>query len=695
MNEICLVGAGNIARIHADALRALGRKVACVVDPNETAAARLATSLGGVRTYKDVDAAIAAGGFSRAHVLVPPDLHEPVALPLLRAGMHVLLEKPLAVTSAGCARLTEAAAQGGAVLGVNQNFVHHPAFAALRKTIAAGRLGRPRFAACIYHAPLRQMAARQFGHWMFQAPGNILLEQAVHPLSQLVALAGPVEKVAAVAGPALEIAPGLLFVREITATLGCRDMAVQFRQMAGADFPTWTIEVTCDDGVAIADMLNNRFYARTRTGLLEAVDQTLSGLRTAGAVAAYAVGNLVSYARAQAKLGPRSDPFYQSMVGSLRAFHDAVDRGAAPELDAAFGAGLVATCERLAESLPATPALAAPAVRSGRAPDVVVLGGTGFIGTHLVRNLTGAGLAVGVMARSMRALPAVFAHPDVQLVRGDIGDAAAVADAIGDAPIVINLAHGGGGATYADIERAMVGGAETVARACMTRADRKLLHVGSIAALYLGDPAETITGATPPDPRGDERADYARAKAVADRRLLALHRDHGLNLVLLRPGVVVGEGTSPFHSGVGLFNNEQHCIGWNDGRNPLPFILVSDLAEALRLAAATPGLAGRSYNLVGGVRPSARDYIAALAAALRRPLRFHPQRPEFLWTEDMGKWLVKRASGRAVAQPSLRDFRSRGMPAKFDCSDAERDLGWAPVNARDEFDRQAIQVHAA
>ena len=108
----------------------------------------------------------------------------------LQAKKSVLLEKPFAVTDAECQLLLEASERYGAVLSVNQNFVFHPAFARLAG--AGAPVSRPpNFVQCIYNMPLRQMAARQFGHWMFQAPGNLLLEQAVHPLSQIATIASP------------------------------------------------------------------------------------------------------------------------------------------------------------------------------------------------------------------------------------------------------------------------------------------------------------------------------------------------------------------------------------------------------------------------------------------------------------------------------------------------------------------------
>ena len=694
MSRICIVGAGYISRVHLDAIRASGRhQVTAVVDPNLAAARSLAGE--GVATHASIADALAAGGFDRAHVLVPPDRHEEAATPLLAAGIPVLLEKPLAATGAAAERLALAAA---GKLGVNQNFVHHPAFARLRAMLEAGRVGPPRFVGCTYNVPLRQLNARQFGHWMFQEPGNILLEQAVHPLSQLVTLAGAIGPIAAIAGPAIEVSPGVPFVSTLNVSMQGATLPAQLRFAVGQEFPFWQIQVVCDDGVAVADILANRVFTYDRTRWLPAVDEALSGLRTAAGVAGHSVRGLLGYSLSTAKLRPRSDAFFVSMKASIDAFHDALDAGRAPALDARFGADLVALCERLRDAaFPARTAApaAAPAAADPAPVDVAVLGGTGFIGTHVVRRFLDAGQRVAVMARNVRNLPPVFTDPRVVLHRGDIRDADAVARAIAGAPVVVNLAHGGGGATFEAVRAAMVGGAETVARACLAAGTRRLLYVGSIASLYLGPQPAPITGATPPDPEETKRGDYARAKTLADRALLAMHASEKLPVVILRPGVVVGEGGAPFHSGVGLYNNDQHCIGWNAGRNPLPFVLAEDVADAVFRAAAAPGIEGRAYNLVGDVRMSARDYTEALGQALRRPLRYHPQLAQWLWLEDSGKWVVKRATGRDVAAPSVRDFLSRGMTASFDTSDAKRDLGWAPVADPARFVDRAIRVHAA
>jgi nucleoside-diphosphate-sugar epimerase len=312
--------------------------------------------------------------------------------------------------------------------------------------------------------------------------------------------------------------------------------------------------------------------------------------------------------------------------------------------------------------------------------DVAVLGGTGFIGTAVVSHLRAAGLNVSVMARNLTNLPSIFHEKNIVLHRGDTRNATDVARAIAGAQMVINLAHGGGGSSWDEIRDAMVGGAETVAQACLKAGTKRLVYVSSIAALYLGPQVRAVVGATPTDPTAARRADYARAKALSEERLRHVLGKGPVEYCILRPGLVIGRGSSPFHSGLGFFNNDQHCIGWNDGRNPLPFVLVDDVADAIVRAAKATQTGGKAFNLVGDFRPTAREYLTELAKAQRRPLKFHGKSPYGLYLNELAKWCIKRVAGRRVPVPSLRDILSRGLRATFDCSDAKADLGWNPVS---------------
>ncbi len=697
--RVCLVGAGVIANIHAEALAALkGLRAVAIVEPSLERARAFAEKWKIETIYHDLETALKEGDFDAVHILTPPDSHAALTRLCMKYNRHVLVEKPVAAQGVDAADLVgQEAALPGLVAGVNQNFIYHPAFARLREALAAGEAGPLRSVQVAYNVPLRQLAGRQFGSWMFHLPKNILLEQAVHPLSQVAALIGPIESVEATTSPGIFISPGVAFHSACDTLLKSASYTAHLQFAVGRSYPFWQVTAVCDDGVLVADILNNRFTMLGRGPLMEPVDMLGQGLSAARATAGHALSNAAAYVLSLAKLKGRSDPFFLSMKGSIDAFYAAVRSRAAgghlhPIASLSFASNLVATCEAMAAKAfiaplepPATP-VSARATQG----EVAVLGGTGFIGTATVARLVEAGYRVRAFARNTRNLPGIFAHPQVTLVRGDIRDPVSVAQAISGSEIVINLAHGGGGATWEEIRNAMVGGAKIVADACLAAGVSRLIHVGSIAGLYIGDARQKVTCDTPPDPKSGERADYARAKAEADRLLLSMHKEQGLPVCVLRPGVVVGHGTSPLHSGVGMFNNEQHCVGWNRGDNPLPLVLVDDVADAIVKAISAPSAIGRAYNLVGDVRFNARAYMAALARATGRPLRYHPSPVWQLHLEDWGKWAIKRVVGRSAAKPSMRDLRSRGLASQFDCSIAKRDLNWTPEKDPVAFIRRAF-----
>jgi len=697
--KVLLVGTGNIARTHAAVLKQLpGVQLDGVFDTSGAAAESFASEFGARCVFASLGDAAACDA-DAVHVLTPPDTHLAVALPFIAAGKTVLLEKPAGVSGAECDALRQAARLSGAIIGVNQNMVFNPAYLKLREAVASGRLGRPRHMSYIYEAPLRQLSARQFGHWMFREPVNILLEQAVHPLSQIVDLAGRVTELSTLAEDAVEISPGAGLHNACQVSMLCEKMPVHLRFHVGAGFTVCRMTVVCDDGVAIADMFANQFHTLERTAYMEPLDGWLSARKTGAAVANAGFAGLRDYALAMLKFRPRSDAFFLGMQGSLNAFYADLAAAKPPRIDLEFGAHLVDVCERIAAAFKPLPARAAQATgapaSAPQGPLVAVLGGTGFIGSFTVAALLARNYRVRVMARGAVNLQPVYYQAGVEICRGDVKRRADIEQAVAGAQFVINLAHGGGGANYAAIRAAMVDTARLIAEVCHAAGVKRLVHVGSIAGLYLGQSGAVITGATPTDPLPHTRNDYARAKALADEAVMEFHRSAGLPVVLLRPGVVMGSGTSPFHGGLGFFNNDQYCVGWNDGNNPLPWVLADDCAEAIVAAMTAPAAVGKAYNLVGDVRPSAREFIAAVGVATGRPLRFVPSSPTGLWLTEMGKWLIKRVAGQKVVRPYRRDLLSRGLPAIFDCTDAKRDLQWKPETDPAEFHRRGIAVHGS
>lgn len=128
-----LVGAGSMGRNHARVLRGLDDvELVAVADPAGEGAHDVVVD--------DVDQLIELG-IDYAVVACPTRHHESVGLKMAEAGVHALIEKPLAATAEGAARLAAAFADRGLVAGVGHIERYNPALQGLRERLEAGELG--------------------------------------------------------------------------------------------------------------------------------------------------------------------------------------------------------------------------------------------------------------------------------------------------------------------------------------------------------------------------------------------------------------------------------------------------------------------------------------------------------------------------------------------------------------------------
>ncbi|MBK9384039.1 MAG: NAD-dependent epimerase/dehydratase family protein [Planctomycetes bacterium] len=691
-----LVGAGFIADAHLRALRELRSEVevVAVVDVDAQRARRFAEAQKIARHYGSAEELLAAGEVDAVHVMVPPELHARAATPFLAAGVHVLLEKPLALSVAEAEGLLAAAQRGGARLAVNHNATFYPPFRRLLDDLAARRLGAVRHVQSIVNLPLRQLSAGDFAHWMFRHPKNILFEQGPHPLSQIVRLLGRALEVETLRSGKRELLPGLDFYTSWQLAIRCERGTAQLYFGPGGAMPTNRLVALGEDAIAECDFLADGYALREKThseffeGALQSASAAKQWKRAARAMR-------TGYMLSTLKLRPSCDPFAAGMRGSIASFHQALRAGHEPECSGASGRDVVSLCELATQDLPApTFRPTKPAELPPRAAEVLVLGASGFIGRHLVRRLRRAGHPLRVLVRKPGMLPEHLRDPEIRVLAGDLADPRALREAVAGVRCVVHLATGMGN-TWQEMQERMIAGAENVARACLENGKPRLLFASTIAVYDLTG-SSPVTEQTPLDPHPEKRSLYARAKIACEQLLQRLAAEQGLELAILRPGVVIGEGGMPNHSGVGLWLHDTRVIGWGQGKTPLPLVLGSDVAEALALAVEARELTLRSMNLVGDLRLGAREYCSELSRALQRDVRYQPCA---LWrwqADEILRWLVKKAIRRPNATfPSWTDLATRALRSPFDCSETKSALGWQPERDRQRFVAQAFDVHAS
>ena len=132
-----LLGVGMMGRHHARVLRELdGVELVAIADPGGDPHG----VAGGLEILPDIDALIAAG-IDIAVVAVPTRFHEDAALKLAAAGVHTLVEKPIAETVEAGKRMVDAFADAGLIGAVGHIERFNPALQQLRRRLEAGDLG--------------------------------------------------------------------------------------------------------------------------------------------------------------------------------------------------------------------------------------------------------------------------------------------------------------------------------------------------------------------------------------------------------------------------------------------------------------------------------------------------------------------------------------------------------------------------
>ncbi len=141
-----LLGTARINRALIPAIRASARnRLLAVASRSAEAASASAREWGIERAHGSYEALLADPEIDVIYVPLPNGLHAEWTIRAVRAGKHVLCEKPLAVTVDEVDRVTAAAREAGVVVAEAFMYRHHPQTARVRELVASGALGRVRF----------------------------------------------------------------------------------------------------------------------------------------------------------------------------------------------------------------------------------------------------------------------------------------------------------------------------------------------------------------------------------------------------------------------------------------------------------------------------------------------------------------------------------------------------------------------
>jgi NADH dehydrogenase len=262
---------------------------------------------------------------------------------------------------------------------------------------------------------------------------------------------------------------------------------------------------------------------------------------------------------------------------------------------------------------------------------ILVLGGTGFVGRHLVAQLTSAGRRVVVPTRSRERARHLILLPTVDVVEADIHDPAALADLVRDAQAAINLVGILNEDRPGDFDRVHVELPRKLIAACRAGGVERLLHMSALNA----------------DPQGPSH--YLRSKGEAE----ILVASSGLQWTVFQPSIIVGREDAFLN----LFARLQRLLpiialaGAHARFQPVD---VDDVATAYLRALTDDATRGGRYPLCGPSVYTLRELVAYVGelTGYRRPIvALGPG------LSKLQAWILEHLPGKLMSRDNLASMQ--------------------------------------
>ena len=311
---------------------------------------------------------------------------------------------------------------------------------------------------------------------------------------------------------------------------------------------------------------------------------------------------------------------------------------------------------------------------------VLVTGAAGFLGGHLIDMLVEQEYEVRALVRPAEDASRLYTLKNVEVMVGDMTDAASLKRSVKGVQRVFNVAAKTGPWGAEDAYWAVnVQGLADLIHASLDAGVQRIVQTSSITVY--GHHLHGIV--TEDDPFAVEDNPYSRTKIAGEKLIANLVQDEAAPVVIVRPGWIYGpRDRASFGRFVSLVESgKSFLIG--SGQNIVPVVYVRDVAQGLiKAGAAGDETIGRAYTIANDQRVTQAEYLHMIADCLHVPhVSLHvPYQP--LYAVARMAELTWQMLGRRNAGPppvTTYGITLLGGEQMFSIGRARRELGYRPA----------------